>query len=93
MGGVYAADEEMDFDELYCEACGDSDWLIGYASTREEAWELLKEDTATFDSSLCGSCCYQRNYDYCNNTCEAYQHSGGYNYEYIQEFINENWPE
>ena len=25
--------------------CGDFDFLIGYAETREEAWELLKDDT------------------------------------------------
>jgi len=23
----------------------DSDWLVGYADIRDEAWELLKEDT------------------------------------------------
>lgn len=43
LGGLYASDDRLDFDELYCEECGDSDWLIGEANTRAEAWELLKE--------------------------------------------------
>lgn len=43
LGGLYASDDILDIDELYCEECGDSDWLIGEANTRAEAWELLKE--------------------------------------------------
>ena len=45
MGGLYTSDEPLDYEDLYCEECGDSDWLIGYAETREEAWNLLKSDT------------------------------------------------
>lgn len=45
MGGLYSSDDELDYEQTYCETCGDSDWLIGYAETREEAWELLKDDT------------------------------------------------
>ncbi len=45
MGGLFVTDEELDFDQTYCEICGDFDFLIGYAETREEAWELLKDDT------------------------------------------------
>lgn len=92
LGGVYSEDIELYFDELYCEQCGDSDFLIGFASTREEAWELLKDVTNTFDPSICESCDHSKDYDYCSCMCKAYQHSGGYDYEYIQEFINENWP-
>ena len=43
MGGLYTLDEPLDYEDLYCEECGDSDWLIGYAETREEAWNLLKD--------------------------------------------------
>ena len=43
-------------------------WLIGYAETRKEAWNLLKDDT-----DIDGS--------------------GGWDYAYVQEFINENWDE
>lgn len=45
MGGLFVADEVLDYEQTYCETCGDSDWLIGYAETREEAWNLLKDDT------------------------------------------------
>ncbi len=44
MGGLFASDEILDYEQTYCEICGDSDWLIGYAETREEAWNLLKDD-------------------------------------------------
>ena len=45
MGGLYVYDDELDFEDLYCEECGDSDFLLGYAETREDAWNLLKDDT------------------------------------------------
>lgn len=45
MGGLYVSDEQLDYEYLYCEQCGDSDWLIGYAETREDAWNLLKDET------------------------------------------------
>lgn len=68
MGSLYTSDEKLDYEDTYCETCGDSDWLIGYANTREEAWNLLKSDT-----DIDGS--------------------GGWNYEYIQAFLNENFGE
>lgn len=45
MGGLFVSDEVLSYEQTYCETCGDSDYLIGYAETREEAWELLKDDT------------------------------------------------
>lgn len=45
MGSLYTSDEPLDYEQTYCETCGDSDWLIGYANTREEAWNLFKSDT------------------------------------------------
>ena len=68
MGGLYTTIEVQDYEETYCDQCGDSDWLIGYATTKEEAWNLLKDDT-----DIDGS--------------------GGWDYEYVQEFINTNWNE
>lgn len=65
MGGLYTSDEPLDYEDLYCEECGDSDWLVGYATTREDAWNLLKDDT-----DINGS--------------------GGWDYDYIQEFLK-NW--
>ena len=44
MGGLYSSDELKDYEDLYCETCGDSDTYIGYAETKEEAWNLLKDD-------------------------------------------------
>lgn len=45
MGGLFVSDDELDYEQTYCETCGDSDYLLGYAETREEAWNLLKDDT------------------------------------------------
>ena len=46
MGGIYTTDRELDYDELYCDECGDSDMPIGEAETAPEAWDLLKNETA-----------------------------------------------
>lgn len=45
MGGLFVSDEILDYEQTYCEECGDYDFLLGYAETREEAWNLLKDDT------------------------------------------------
>lgn len=68
MGGLYVSNEPLDYEQIYCETCGDRDLLIGYVSNREEAWNLLKDDT-----NINGS--------------------GGWDYEYIQEFLDENFGE
>ena len=47
MGGLFVSDEILDYKQTYCETCGDSDYLLGYAETREEAWNLLEGDTDT----------------------------------------------
>lgn len=57
LGVLYTSDDILDYEDLYCEECGDSDRLIGYAETREDAWNLLKDDT---DINGSGSW----NYDY-----------------------------
>lgn len=44
LGHLYMSHQELSHKDTYCEQCGDSDWLIGYATTREEAWDLLKDD-------------------------------------------------
>ena len=67
MGGLYVSDELLDFELLYCEQCGDSDSLLGFAETREEAWDLLKDET-----DINGS--------------------GGWDFEYVQEFLK-NWDD
>lgn len=45
MGGLFVSDDILDYEHTYCETCGDQDYLIGYAENREEAWNLLKDDT------------------------------------------------
>ena len=45
MGGLFVSDKVLDYEQTYCETCGDCDILLGYAETREEAWNLLKDDT------------------------------------------------
>ena len=45
MGDLFASSDILDYEQTYCEICGDYDHLIGYAETREEAWEILKDDT------------------------------------------------
>ena len=94
MGGLFALDYELNFEERYCEQCGDSDWELGCANTREEAWELLKDITATFDWSMCDNCPHNNDDSYdCNEECEDFQHSGGYDLNYVIKFIEENWNE
>lgn len=63
MGGLYVSEDILDDDLLFCEICGDYDWLLGCVDTREEAWDLLKDDT-----DINGS--------------------GGWSYDYVQDFLN-----
>lgn len=39
MGGLYWSDYALDYDSLYCEECGDSDWEIGWFNS---AIDVLK---------------------------------------------------
>lgn len=68
MGSLYATDYQLSYDERHCEQCGDTDWFLGTADTKDEAWELLKDIT-----NMNGS--------------------GGWDYDYVQEFINSNFDE
>lgn len=45
MGSLYTSYDVLEYEDLYCETCGDCDWLIGYADTKEKAWTLLKDYT------------------------------------------------
>ena len=68
LGSLYTSDRALDYEETYCEICGDSDWLIGYAETKAAAWDLLKDVT-----DINGS--------------------GGWGYDYVMEFLDENWDD
>ena len=39
--GVFSSSCELDWDELYCEECGDSDRFLGEADTAEELIQIL----------------------------------------------------
>ena len=49
LGGVYVTDEELE--DIYCETCGDADWLIGFFETDEEYSELCRgyEDSKGYE--------------------------------------------
>ena len=59
MGGIYTSDEKLDYDYLYCEQCGDSDWLYGSFETFKEFWKLFKDEC-----DINGSGGYSLNYVY-----------------------------
>ena len=68
LGSLYTSDYVFDSEDLYCEQCGDHDWLVGYARTKAEAWDLLK-----YATDINGS--------------------GGWSYDYVMEFLDENWDD
>ena len=44
MSGFFASEHELDYDERYCEQCGDSDTYLCEAETREELIKILKKE-------------------------------------------------
>ena len=44
LGGLYLTDEQQDWDDLYCETCGDSDWELGRVDTFEDVLALITEE-------------------------------------------------
>ena len=69
LNGCDNAITSVEFECIETNEHGDLSYKIFvYAETREEAWNLLKDDT-----DIDGS--------------------GGWDYDYIQEFINNNWDE
>ena len=59
LGGFSICDEPLDDDCLYCEQCGDSDWLYGSFETFQEFWKLFKDEC-----DIDGSGGYSLNYVY-----------------------------
>lgn len=41
-GGLYAREEAMPWEDLYCEPCGDSDWELGYCVDRDDAENTIR---------------------------------------------------
>lgn len=91
MGGLYTSEEELDYDVLYCEQCGDSDSLIGTADSIDEAWEMLKP----WDL-YCEKCDIDPDEDWetCNSSC-PYEADMGWNHcyslGYVLEFLGESF--
>ena len=44
LGGIYITDEQRDHNDLYCENCGDFDWLVGPFETVRDFWRLVRDD-------------------------------------------------
>ena len=59
LGNLYISDNYIDDDELYCEECGDSDWLIGQFDNIEDFWNLIEDQV-----DICGSGGYKLKYIY-----------------------------
>lgn len=64
MGGLYTNPYLLDYDELYCEQCGDMDIYIGEVYDEDSMADII-----------------------------VYLYLDGYSCDYIQEFIDENFPE
>lgn len=43
LGSLYISDDYLASDELHCEECGDSDWLLGQFDSIEEFWDLVED--------------------------------------------------
>lgn len=44
MGSMYTSDDLLARESLYCEQCGDSDYLIGSFETIADFWNLIKDE-------------------------------------------------
>lgn len=95
MGGLYVDDEMPDFDQLYCEECGDSDTVEGFAETRREAWAVLKDETDkfVFGEEACKLCqCEQENIcEECRREYGRVYGTGGMLYADVANFIYRNF--
>lgn len=46
MGSLFSSNDPIDFNDLYCETCGDFDWELGNVESQEELLQLLADDIA-----------------------------------------------
>ena len=42
-GNLYSSIDYLDYDDIYCEECGDSDTYLGYFESEEEAEKAYRE--------------------------------------------------
>lgn len=48
LDGLYCSDYEYDWEDLYCEECGDSDTYLGEVESAKEAPEFLADEIGVF---------------------------------------------
>ena len=44
LGGLFASEDEIPFDKLFCETCGDSDYCLGNFTTAKEFIESFANE-------------------------------------------------
>ena len=49
LGGLYTSNEPLDYEDLYCETCGDSDWELGDFNNFKEFYDVLINDDRYYD--------------------------------------------
>ena len=103
MGCLYTSDEQLDYDNLYCSQCCDSDWFLGTFETIKDFWNLIK-DECDIDGNggwslqyiypmiveifdLPDVVEYENDYERCAGFCS---HSDKYILARIEELIKEN---
>ena len=87
LGGLYATDEPQEWEDLYCEACGDSDIEIGFFEDNDldGIWETIKP----YD--LCCIGCKDCTDDgVCEKNCEKLLPHNFHSYGllYVMEFLS-----
>ena len=43
LGGLYLAEEQFSFDDLYCDVCGDSDLCLGSVETFNDIMDIITD--------------------------------------------------
>ena len=64
MGGLYAGDYELSYEQRYCDICNDSDCFMGRANDEKELLDLLKVFSEDYDDEYIEY--------FFNETCERY---------------------
>ncbi len=50
LGGYYLSDEELDYDDLYCEQCHDTDFLVRSVESKDDLTKAIFEDLTKYDT-------------------------------------------
>lgn len=64
MGGLYAGDYELSYEQRYCDLCDKSDEFLGRANDEKELCDLLKVFSEYYDDEYIEY--------FFNETCERY---------------------